>query len=129
MTRWVVDSSIIIDATRGHPEAIDVLRAAADRGEIWSVTPVRTEVGWGIRPGERPQMVELLGAIRWLEVAPSLADHAGELGRRWGRSHGLGVVDALLAAATEELGAELLTTNVRDFPMFPGLEAPYRMRQ
>lgn len=50
-----------------------------------------------------------------------LADLAGDFGRRFGRSHGLDVVDALVAAAAEALSADVATLNVRHFPMFPGL--------
>lgn len=35
------------------------------------------------------------------------------------------VTDYLLAAAAEQLGARACTTNLRHFPMFPDLEAPY----
>ena len=38
---------------------------------------------------------------------------------------GIGVVDYLLAAAAVELGGVVATSNIRDFPMFPGLEPPY----
>jgi predicted nucleic acid-binding protein len=42
------------------------------------------------------------------------------------RSHqGIDSIDLLLAAATERFGAELLTRNVRHFPMFPGLRPAY----
>lgn len=125
MMRWMVDSSIIIDATRGRPDALQFLESAADAGELWSVTPVRTEVGWGFRQDERQRMDALFDAIRWLDVGPTLADQAGELGHRWGPSHGLGVVDSMLAAAALELGATVATINVRVFPMFPGLQRPY----
>ena len=35
------------------------------------------------------------------------------------------VTDYLVAAAAEQLGARACTTNLRHFPMFPDLEAPY----
>ncbi len=121
----MIDSAVIIDATRGRPDAIEFLKVAAEQGEIWSVTPVRTEVGWGLRPDEQTRMDDLFRRIRWLEVSVDLADRAAEHGRQWGRSHGLGVIDALLAAAAEGLDARLATLNIRDFPMFPGLQPPY----
>ena len=52
---------------------------------------------------------------------------AGELGRRFRRSHGaLGVADLLIAASAERLRVPLATLNVRHFPMFEGLEPAYR---
>jgi hypothetical protein len=32
----------------------------------------------------------------------------------------------VIAATAKELGADLVTLNVKHFPMFPGLRAPYR---
>jgi predicted nucleic acid-binding protein len=35
------------------------------------------------------------------------------------------VADLLVAALTDQLAAELQTTNVKHFPMVKGLKAPY----
>ena len=55
-------------------------------------------------------------------------DHlrSGQLARRYRKSHsGIGAVDYLIAATAIVIDAELLTTNVRHFPMFANLEPPY----
>jgi hypothetical protein len=70
-------------------------------------------------------MRRLFASTYWLEVSESIADRAGYFGQRYGRSHGLDVVDAIVAAAAEFLSADLATVNVKDFPMFPGLRRPY----
>jgi predicted nucleic acid-binding protein len=123
--RVVVDTSVLVDASRGDTQAVAFLADAVDTGEVWSITPVRTELRWGMRPAEGPNIDRLFASIYWLDVSSELADRAGSFGRAFGRSHGLGIVDALVAAAAEFLDAELATVNVRDFPMFPGLERPY----
>lgn len=129
MKRRVIDSTVFIDASRegrsGTGPATAFLIAAAREGELWSVTPVRTEVRWAMRTGESAVVDALFDRVFWLDVTPEVADLAGEFGRRFGRSHGLDVVDALVAAAAEVLSADVATTNVRDFPMFPGLTRPY----
>jgi predicted nucleic acid-binding protein len=127
--RRVIDSTVFIDASReprsGAGPATAFLVASAQEGELWSVTPVRTEVRWAMRTDEAALVDALLDRVFWLDVTADLADRAGEFGRRYGRSHGLDVVDALVAAAAELLSADVATTNVRDFPMFPGLARPY----
>lgn len=125
MTRYVLDSTVLIDVSRGHPGATRFLDDAVDRGEIWSVTPVRTEVRWAMRPSETATIERLFASIYWLEVSTDVADRAGDFGRRFGPSHGLSVIDAIVAAAAEFLSADVVTHNLRDFPMFPGLTRPY----
>jgi predicted nucleic acid-binding protein len=126
---WLIDTPVFVDATRrAHgtgPAAREFLVRAAREGELWSVTPVRTELRWGVRADEAAALRSLLGSVFWLDVTTDIADRAGAFGLRYGRSHGLDVVDAIVAAAAEFLSAELATVNVRDFPMFPGLKRPY----
>ena len=130
MSAWLIDTPVFIDVSRerkggGSSPATTFLRDAARQGELWSVTPVRTEVRWGMRTDEARIVNELLDSVFWLDVTVDIADRAGAFGQRYGRSHGLDVVDAIVAAATEFLSADLATVNVRDFPMFPALQRPY----
>jgi predicted nucleic acid-binding protein len=41
------------------------------------------------------------------------------------RHHNIDGFDLAIAATAIRTGARLLTRNVRHFPMFPGLQAPY----
>ena len=126
--RLLVDTSVLIDQLRGDPRATQLLMDAAKRDdELWSVTAVRTEVLAGMRKGEERRTTALLDALRWQDVTVEIADRAGELARRYLRSHsGVDTVDYLIAAAAELLGAELLTCNVKHFPMVAGLKPAYR---
>jgi predicted nucleic acid-binding protein len=61
-----------------------------------------------------------------MPVTEVVAQRAGELGRQWRRSHpGIGVADLAIAATAEQLDATLATRNLKYFPMFEGLRAPY----
>jgi hypothetical protein len=56
----------------------------------------------------------------------TVARRAGELAREHRRRHaGIDTADYLIAATAQLLDAELLTTNLRCFPMLPGLRAAY----
>jgi predicted nucleic acid-binding protein len=121
----MVDTTVLIDQLRGHEGARACLREVIVRGdELWSVPVVRTEVLAGARPSEREATRILLDSLRWLDVTTELADAAGELAARYRRSHS-GIVDYLVAAATQRLDATLLTRNVRHFPMIEGLRPAY----
>lgn len=126
--RLLVDTSVLIDHLRGKPEAVALLQQAVARGdELHSVVVVRTEILAGMRARERAATLTLFDALEWQPVTAELADRAGELARRYLRSHpGVDTVDYLVAAAAQLLGAELQTLNVKHYPMFPRLTAPYR---
>jgi len=68
----------------------------------------------------------LFALITWIPVDKSVARRAGELGRHWRKSHpGIDLADLAIAATAEEIGAPLATRNLKHFPMFEGLRAPY----
>ena len=123
----VVDSDVLIGILRGVGDARDAVNGARGRGErVMSVTPVRVEVLRGMCRGEEAVTHGLLDRLEWIAVDIDLADRAGELGRIYRQSHaGIEITDLLLAAAVERFGGELLTRNVRHYPMFPGLQPAF----
>lgn len=64
--------------------------------------------------------------LQWVGLDEPIAVRAGEMGRVYRPSHsGIGIADLIIAATVHELGLDLATGNIRHFPMFPGLQAPY----
>jgi predicted nucleic acid-binding protein len=126
--RWLLDTSVLIDHLRGDQRAVNLLLEGSARAvELWSVTPVRTEVLAGMRPSEASATRRLLAALRWNDVTVDIADRAGDLARTYLRSHrGVDTIDYLIAATVQKLDAELKTTNVKHFPMFARLRPAYR---
>ncbi len=123
----VVDTNILVDVLRDRRSAVVELAARAGAGErLTASTLTKVEILAGMRPGEEPATYTLFDALEWVPVTDAIAERAGQLARTFARSHpGIEVVDYAIAATARELGAELWTTNVRHFPMFPDLEAPY----
>ena len=120
----VFDTSILIDVLRGEPAALSYVRSLSEVPICSEVT--RIEVARGLRTGERSTAERLFRTLRWIPVDEPIARHAGELGRRWNRHRpGIALADLVIAATTEQVDAELATANVRHFPMFTHLRAPY----
>ena len=120
----LLDTTVLIDALRGHRPALDYLRGLEEPPACSELT--RVEVLRGVRRPEREATEALMRSLRWVGVDEEIARRAGVLGRTWHRSHALSTVDLVIAATAMELGAELATSNTRHFPMFAGLKRPYR---
>ncbi|MGH3545597.1 MAG: type II toxin-antitoxin system VapC family toxin, partial [Mycobacteriales bacterium] len=86
----------------------------------------RLEVLAGMRPIEEDATRLLLSTLLWHPVDAVIAEEAGALGRRWLPSHHtIDAADLAVAATAIGYGSRLLTRNVRHFPMFAELRAPY----
>ena len=122
----VVDTSIMIDVLRGEPAAAAVLREERETGILHASEVTRLEVLAGMRRGEEDATRALFEAFTWHPVDERLAELAGELGRRWlPGNRGIDSADLAIAATAVDLGARVLTRNVKHFPMFERLVAPY----
>ncbi len=67
-----------------------------------------------------------MGALTWVPVDEEIARLAGSMAAEYRKSHsGIDAIDYLIAATATVVGAELLTTNVRHFPIISELLPPY----
>ena len=123
----LLDTTILIDHLRGSEAAERLLLSLFGRRErVWAAVPTRSEIIGGIRDTERARMNDLFSVVSWVDIDAQIADAAGELAREFRLTHpGVDTVDYLIAAAAQTIGAQLLTLNVKHFPMFAGLSAPY----
>lgn len=120
----VLDTDVLVDQLRGSEDAFEYLAGLKVRPACSEIT--RIEVIQGLRSAERRAANRLFATVAWVPVSESVARRAGELGRRWRRSHpGIGVADLVIAATAEEIEGTLATRNLKHFPMFEGLRAPY----
>lgn len=123
---WLLDTCILIDALRGRDEARHLLDDAEASFLISAVTVA--ELYAGVRPEEEAAMANFLRAFHVVAVDRDVAEQAGRWRQTFGRSHGVSIADALIAATAAAQAARLMrlmTCNVRHFPMFEGLTAPY----
>jgi len=119
-----VDTDVLIDYLRDRPEAVAFLEGC-QRPLALSVITV-AELYAGVREGdERLRLDAFVGAFELLPLDHSAAAQAGLWRQRYGRSHGTGLADALIAACAAAAGATLATLNRRHFPMLDDLLVPY----
>lgn len=123
----LLDTSILIDHLRGGSAAREALARAVAEGErLTASVVVKVEVLAGMRPAEEAVTRRLLDALEWFPVDAAAAEQAGLLANRFLRSHpGVDTIDYIIAATAIHQDATLWTRNLKHFPMFADLEAPY----
>jgi predicted nucleic acid-binding protein len=115
---------VLIDHLRAVASATDYLADLQDRPSCSEIS--RIEVIQGLGSDQMRTAETLFALIDWIPVSETVARRAGELGHIWRRSHsGIGGADLAIAATAEHIGATVATCNVKHFPMFPNLRAPY----
>lgn len=123
----LIDTTIAVDHLRGTEVAVELLSKLLEDDEPLAASElVRFELLAGVRLDENVALEQFFSTLVWLPVDESVTRTAGRLAREHRKAHsGIDDVDYLIAATSLVNDAELLTTNVRHFPMLPGISAPY----
>jgi predicted nucleic acid-binding protein len=120
MTRYVLDTSFVIDHLRGDVAAVERFARILELGDDAIVNEVVSCEAWtGAPAAGDPALRALMNAVEFVQPGPAAAELAG----RWrqearDRGHILSLPDALIAAAADP-DAIVLTRNVRDFALTP----------
>jgi predicted nucleic acid-binding protein len=121
----LIDTDVIIDYLREQPEAVAYLEGLVGPQLLSAVTVA--ELYAGVREGE--ERVALDSFLRAFEIVPvdtEIAVKGGLYRRDYGKSHSVGLADALIAATAEARHATLVTLNKKHFPMLSTVSVPYQ---
>jgi predicted nucleic acid-binding protein len=112
----LIDTDVWIDYLRGHPQAVAFVKKLPER--VWISAVSVAELYVGVREGaERLALEQLLSTLNVIDVNSAIAAQGGLLRRDWGKSHGVGLNDALIAASAETMALRLFTLNLKHYPM------------
>ncbi len=118
------DTDVMVDFLRGHSKAVALVKRHAGAISLSSI--VVAELYAGVK-GDR-ELSTLDGLIALCHIVPVTSEiaRAGGLHKRdFGRSHGVGLADAVIAATAEAEYIDLMTLNVRHYPMIKNIKPPY----
>lgn len=122
--RLVFDSDVLIDYLRDHESATEFLEGCSQPLALTAISVAELYVG--VRDGEeRSRLDDFIAAFETLPVDAPIAVQAGLWRRHYGRSHGTGLADALIAASVSAAQATLVTLNRKHFPMLANVIVPY----
>lgn len=118
LTGVLLDSDVVIDILRGRGEVVERAQKFARDGVPTYCTAVTwAEVFAGVRPGEESATQAFFDARGEVVLDATTGRRAGSYLARYGRSHGVAIADALIAAAASTSGLRLWTRNRRHYPM------------
>ena len=120
----LLDTDILVDFFRGYSRAIEFVNAHVARIILSSI--VVAELYAGVKGElEQASLDSFLSIFRIVSPDLGIAKTAGLYKRDYGKSHGVGLADAILAATAESENAELKTLNTKHYPMFKNLRPAY----
>lgn len=119
MTRYLVDTTFVVDYLRDVAAAVDRYEQLFEAGDAVLVNEIVVcEAATGAPAHPDPALTAFLAPVEFIQPGPEAALVAGEwraMARRNGRA--LSLADALIAAAADAAGAVVLTRNLRDFAL------------
>src|SRR5713226_6338432 len=131
MTDHLLDSDAVIHLLRGTPACVAFVEGLRTQGDMLCTSDVViAKVFSGQHPEHRAVARRLLGSFSFLPTRPAAAELAGEWRYRY-RRQGIQIstTDALIAATAFIYQVDVVTGNVKDYPMpeitiltLPGLD-------
>jgi len=121
----LLDTDVLVDFFRGHGKAVAFVNAHSTRIILSSI--VVAELHAGVKgDAEQAALENFVSLFRVVPVSAVIAKAGGLYKRDYGKSHGVGLADAILAATAEAENAELKTLNAKHYPMLKGLRPAYK---
>lgn len=118
MPAYLLDSGILIRHLRNRRGYHELLQRLSQDNDLVISAFSRVEVLRGMREHERERTYLLLDGLLTHPLDKDTADRAGELLRQWeARGISMSGPDVVIAASALQIGATLVTTNPRHFPM------------
>jgi predicted nucleic acid-binding protein len=124
----VLDTDVIIDFIKGHPKAIGLFDTF--HGPVILPSIVVAELYAGAKGDKEIQILDrVISVQRIVDLSKEIAKTAGLYRMKYGKSHGVGLFDAVVAATAQSEDADLKTLNVKHYPMIAGLKPAYKKNE
>lgn len=124
--KLLIDTDVLVDYLRGLDQSSVFLEKEVVKSICMISSITLAELYAEVREGKERQVLE--GFLRAFEVIALNGDIArtGGLYRRdYGKSHGVRLADAIIAATAEHSDARLVTLNKKHYPMLKDVLVPY----
>ncbi len=121
----LTDTDVLVDFLRGSDKAIAFIDEFSSRMILSPI--VVAELYAGVKGADELSVLDnFVSLFRIVAIDSEIAKAGGLYKRDFGKSHGVGLADAIIAATADKEDAELKTLNVVHYPMFKGLKPAYK---
>ena len=121
----LLDTDVLVDFFRGHSKAVGFVNDHSDQIILSSI--VIAELYAGVKgDAEQTALEDFVSLFRVVPVDAAISKTGGLYKRDYGKSHGVGLADAILAATATDEDAKLKTLNTKHYPMLKGLRPAYK---
>ena len=122
---FLLDTDVLIDFFRGYNKAVSFVNRYSSRIILSSICVA--ELYAGVKEGaEQISLENFISLFRVVPVTAEIVKAGGFYKRDYGKSHGVGLADAIIAATSEAEDTELKTLNIKHYPMIKGLTPAYK---
>lgn len=129
MNEVLLDTNVLIDYLRNIPQAVDYLEGTKGSLTISAMTVAELHAG-ARNDKERLSLREFTSAFDIIPATAEICEMGGDLRSQYGPSHGLDLIDGILAATAIIRNLPFVTLNKKHFPMIADQDIiiPYRQR-
>jgi hypothetical protein len=120
----LLDTDVLIDYFRGISGAVTFIQEESERLVFSVITTA--EIYAGARATETAHFDDFFSFFPIIPITSHIAKTGGLLKSEYGPSHNVGIADALIAATAIEENLNLISLNVKHYPMFEHLQPPYK---
>ncbi|MEW6359947.1 MAG: type II toxin-antitoxin system VapC family toxin [Planctomycetota bacterium] len=124
-TGALLDTNVLIDYLRNISSAADYLENAEGPLSISAISVAELRAGARDRK-ERLALKEFISLFDVIPADAEICELAGDFRSQYGPSHGLDLIDGIIAATSHLRHLPLVTLNKRHFPMLSSVIVPYR---
>ncbi len=120
--QFLPDTDVLIDFLRGYQQAVDFI--TSNTSQLILSTIVIAELYAGVRG--KQELLILDNFVSLFDVIP-IDSEIARIGD-FGKSHGVGLADAIIAATCHSKNVQLKTLNIKHYPMINNLAPAYIKR-
>jgi len=123
----LLDTNVLIDYLRDIPQAVKYLETSPGYMSISALTVAELHAG-ARDDAERQRLREFTAAFDVIPADSAICEMGGDFRARYAPSHGVDLIDGVIAATAVVHQLPLVTLNKKHFPMLANAITPYRRR-